>query len=947
MIQPSDFEDIQGNILTGYGAKVATYLFYRVDLPDKARQWLERITERITTEHHVRSAKQKLRTCLNVALTYQGLKALGLPQTSLKCFPVEFQQGMRARAPILCDFGSSEPEHWDSPLGTPQVHIMVLIHGNSEADCEEFEKLVECPLVAEEALAESGVSLVGREKAAGLKDDKEHFGFHDGISQPWVEGMEERVGPPIQPHGGKRTIGEPKPLKTGEFILGHEDELNRIPQPLIPPELSKNGTYLVLRKLRQDVTAFRKEIKTQAKYVFGNYEGKGLDDKKLKEIERKDQDRLAALMLGRWPSGCPVVSSPDKDDPSFVTKEKINAFNYDEDGDGAKCPIGAHIRRMNPRDWHPGKDGKPVVEPISTRHRMIRRSLPYGPELLNDKPEEDKKERGLMFIALVADIARQFEFVQRHWINDGDFFQLDKNERDPLMGSNCDRRDFSSSNSPHKEDLRKFTVPVATRLPWALNLPEFVTTRGGEYFFIPSKTALRGLATGGFSSFLKAFTKTETSITDPRARAQTQRDLIQEWLNECPNETLHELLQKGKNGRFTAIGYPGVMMPTMIVTKYQDVCEVLMHQDLTVELYNQKMEVKKEEGSPRPPRGPFILGRNPTDEDGFYRKEQPLIGKAIGDLRPKLKILLPTILQEVFADIAKKPSTQVKEKKTVYIDVIEDLAWRIPIELADHFFGVPGPDQAILKKWLRDIYKDTFHNLPKDPGCQRNADMAVADMSSYLDGLIQQLAQSGNPPDSVLKALIEIQGSMPDLLPEFAKRNVIGLLVGLVDPTSKTIARTVDQLIRRPKELQGAHDAAKGGNRDLVLKYVLEAMRFNPMSHVLYRKCRKDVTIAAKTPREITIKEGTMVFASTLTGMFDKDGPFKEDTTSFRSDRNSSDYLFFGHDVHKCMGQHLITPVIHEVFMQLLALENLRRANDDSFNPFDHVPEHLILQFDL
>ncbi|MDF0666353.1 MAG: Dyp-type peroxidase [Nitrospira sp.] len=942
MITNDDLPDIQGNILTGYGAKAATYLFYRVDLLEKARQWLGTISERITTEDHVRSKQEKLRTWLNVALTFQGLKALGLPQASLKSFPVEFQQGMTERAPILCDFGSSEPKNWDSPLGTPQLHIMVLVQGDKETDCKDLIKSLESqmiPLVSREALEKSGVSLLGQEKATGLPGDKEHFGFRDGISQPWIEGMEERMGDPIQPHGGKRTIDGPKPLKTGEFILGHEDELNRIPQPLVPHGLSKNGTYLVLRKLSQKVALFREEIEARAEYVFGKVEVEKEDPKKRQLLiikRREHRDRLMALMVGRWPSGCPVVSSPDKDDPSFATNDKINAFNYDEDGDGAGCPIGAHIRRMNPRDWHPGKDGKPVIEPISTRHRMIRRSLPYGPELLEEPTQDDiKKERGLMFVALVADIARQFEFVQRHWINDGDFFQLDKNERDPLMGSNCDRRDVSSSKPSHVEDRRKFTVPAATRLPWALNLPEFVTTKGGEYFFLPSKTALKALATRRFSSFKEAFDLTTTTITDPRARARAQRGLIQEWLNHSPYETLQELLHKEPNGRFTAPGYPGDMMPTMIVTKYADVCEVLTNPDMTVELYNQKMEVKKDPDSPRPPRGPFILGRNP--DDPFYQKEQTCIAAAIKATIPKLGSLLSTILDTVFADI---------KTKQPRIDVIEDLAWRVPIELADHFFGVPGPDQAILKKWLRDIYKDTFHNLQKDTVFQRNADLAVAGMSSYLDGLIQQLARSGGSPNSVLEELIAIQKREPDLVRDFAKRNIMGLLVGLVDPTLKTIARTVDQLIRRPKELQEVHDAATGGNRDLVLRYVLEAMRFNPMSHVLYRKCRKDVTIAAGTPTKLTIKEGTMVFASTMTAMFDKEGPFK-DPTVFQVGRNPGDYLFFGYSSHKCMGQHLITIVIHEVFMHFLAFKNLRRANDDPFNPFDHVPEHLYLEYDL
>lgn len=503
-----DLRDIQGNILTDYSAGFSTYLFYRIDLPEAARRWLKALVANITTEEQF--SKEKPNSMLNVAITFQGLKALGLPPKSLSSFPIEFQEGMAKRASTLCDFDESAPAHWEDPLGTSQLHIMILVYGRKRKDCDDLAEWVQkqVPQVNDNLI---GLTMLREMRGESLPDNKEHFGFRDGISQPWIEGTSP--GHPVQPHGGKRTIKEDVPLngrertikkdyvplKLGEFILGYRDELDRIPEPLIPSTLSNNGTYLVFRKLRQDVAAFRKEMEKQATYVFGDAAAK---------------DRVAALMVGRWPSGCPVALSPEKDDPTIADdKSRVNAFDYDNDSDGKGCPIGAHVRRTNPRDLPLKNNEELLVEPISTRHRMIRRSIPYGPILSGEG--DDKQDRGLMFIALVADIARQFEFVQRHWINDGDAFRLDKSDRDPLLGNNRDIRDLPSSDPIHPKTGRKFTVPAATRLPWALNLPEFVRTSGGEYFFLPSLTALQGLARGGFSSYLKDFEQTESTITDP------------------------------------------------------------------------------------------------------------------------------------------------------------------------------------------------------------------------------------------------------------------------------------------------------------------------------------------------------------------------------------------------------------------------------------------------
>ena len=938
-----DLQDVQGNILSRYEASCATYLFYRVDLVEQAREWMKALIPKITTEplasektREEESQKEKRQSMLNIAVTYQGFKALGLSPSSLNSFPIEFQEGMKKRAEQLCDFGESGPQHWEAPLGSAQVHILVIVHGTNEESRDRLVAEVKHPFPTAEGGC-TGVTLLASMQAKGLGGDKEHFGFRDGISQPWIEGT--KPGPPTEPFGGKRVTpaqGDQTsahsfaPLKLGEFLLGYKDELDRV-SPLAPSQFAANGTYLVLRKLYQDVPLFRSEMATQAKQVFGN---------------ANQQERLAALTVGRWPSGCPVARSEEKDNQDYVTPQEINAFTFDDDATGKRCPVGAHIRRVNARDLKLDANGNLIVEPMSVRHRMIRRGLPYGPPLEQNATETEKTDRGLIFVALVADIERQFEFVQRSWVNAGDAFRLDSSDRDPLCGNNRDARDRPPDDhpeQPHPETARKFSVPAAERLPWALNLPEFVRTCGGEYFFVPSLTALKGLVSLTFSSFQQEYADAIKRNADPAARSSALSELIGNWLIYRPKEMLEELRAMAESPQPTIFQMEGYTVfgkalyttnPSIaIVTKYDDVLEVLdwkRHPGaFSVALYRNQMEVPQ----PRPSRGQFILGKELNDP--LYEKEQPVLAQAVqkSPVWQSARRILADILDPIFAEI--------RQRKSGTLDVIQDLAWPIPLAINAKYFGVPGPDPVRYKKWLRDIYRDLFLNTRRNTEWSKEADKAVMEMNPYLDGLIQDCDMR---TESVLKELI-LANQKDQFAPDFVRRNIMGLTVGVVETTLKAIARTIDQFMRRPQQLREAQDAAARNDSAAVLKYAWEAMRFNPQNHVLFRLCTKDTIIADNTPRRTVIKQGTLVFIATLPAMFDEDGPFKR-AHEFRIDRDLKDYLFFGHNGHECMGRYLIPMVFEELFVRLFTqLRDLRRASSDSFDPIDLFPEHFNLEF--
>jgi len=458
-----DLDQIQGLVLREYEMGFAKYLFYRWDTPDRGRRWLKALlAQQLTfcspwpspTPEHA----------LNVALTFQGLQAFGLAPASLATFPEEFKSGMAQRAAIVGDYGESAPACWEMGWKSSDIHAVVLIHARSADRRDRFASTVA------QALNDTGATMLFEQDARELDEGKEHFGFKDGISQPWVNvaGLHSNPGPDVM-GGGKRTKVGWQPLEVGEFVLGYEDESDQVPAFPSPVALGRNGSYLVVRKLGKHVDRFNLVMKEQAEAIWpGDPEG---------------SKRLAALMMGRGKDGRPVDKA-----------NTVNDFHYENDPSGTRCPLGAHIRRTNLRE-----DTDREGSLGSNRHRIIRRGLHY------EDPNAGTWDCGSMFIAVCASISRQFEFLQQFWVNDGEFLGLDRDERDPIIGVNRDGRDRREDGS-HPERKRKFTMP-GKPVPFVFDLPEFVRVRGGGYFFAPGRAALEGLANGKFCQS-RANTKT-------------------------------------------------------------------------------------------------------------------------------------------------------------------------------------------------------------------------------------------------------------------------------------------------------------------------------------------------------------------------------------------------------------------------------------------------------
>ena len=431
-----ELDDIQSGAVRPRPAPyAATYILLRIDDRHAGRELMARLRAVVTSAANPTSPLAD--TFVSVALTYQGLKALGVPPSSLDSFAWEFQQGMASRANQLGDNGESSPAHWEAPLGTKEVHVVVAAVSPS---AEKLEASLERARQSYRQFP--GVTAIWRQDCYALQTETEHFGFRDGISHPAIEG----TGIPC-------TNTQELPLKAGEFLLGYPDEMGGV-QKLEPEVLGRNGTYVVFRKLQQRVGEFRRYLKSNSK-------------------SSDDEELLAAKMMGRWRSGAPLALCPFHDDPALGADHKRNNdFLFAEDDPaGHKTPGGSHIRRCNPRDAK--------IAGMARIHRMLRRGTAYGPPLPEGVTEDDGVDRGLMFAFVGAHIRRQFEFVQSEWINDGVFFGAGK-DKDPVAGSIGPGESFTVPNRPVRRRLQ--------------GLPRFVVTRGGEYCFMPGLKALQWLA---------------------------------------------------------------------------------------------------------------------------------------------------------------------------------------------------------------------------------------------------------------------------------------------------------------------------------------------------------------------------------------------------------------------------------------------------------------------
>ena len=469
-----ELDDIQGYVVRGYKhMQYSRFVLLHVANAATAKKWLATLTDAITNATHIPNKADLPNTCLNLAFTSLGLRALGLYDANMQHFIREFREGMTTphRQRLLGDFDSSAPENWRwGGPSTDEVHISLMVFGADKDTCLNYYNQLQQQFLA------AGVTEITQLDGQTLSNNKEHFGFRDGISQPTIKGS-GRTGPPNDD------------IEPGEFVLGYKNEYEVFPDtPLLADEqgefnllpsdaagsgkkdLGRNGSYLVMRQMQQDVNGYWTFLNNQTLNPDGT-------------VNYDESMKLGAKMMGRWQSGAPVVKYPDKDPGGYSDD---NNFGYLElDKDGTKCPFGSHLRRSNPRDNFED-DGAKESWRLTRRHRIIRRARLYG-DPYEGSPTNltPNGEVGLLFLCFNADISRQFEFIQYTWANFPKFKEL-YNDPDPITGVR---------ETPDHGQEQNFTIQDKPVSRVVKDLKRFIYIRGGAYFFFPSITTIRYLTT--------------------------------------------------------------------------------------------------------------------------------------------------------------------------------------------------------------------------------------------------------------------------------------------------------------------------------------------------------------------------------------------------------------------------------------------------------------------
>jgi Dyp-type peroxidase family len=468
VMETIEWEDVQRIVLSGYPClPCSAYVLWRFQSVERAlkKQWLADLVKKLTPAVPDDPSK----SAINLALTASGLRHLGIAEPELNSFSLEFIEGMDPqpasktqiprRTNILGDLGANSPACWDWGGWNKNRDIdgLLLLFA---ADDKSLDEQIEIEGAKLDQVAERDpIVLKGR---LFCPDMKEHFGYVDGLSQPKIEGRPKRKTDKAREKDNTSEIKPGSEVKPGEFLLGYLNERRARVTNGQGRDIRRNGTYLVFRQLEQDVAAFNAFLSDTAKRIGEN------------------EEWVAARLLGRWRNGDPLVTKgPDAQAADTKEPDSKNDFlYYYEDRSGLMCPIGAHIRRANPRDSL-GPDPETALR-LSKMHRIIRRGRPYGEKWQPDaaKPDGEKAERGMLFIALNADIAGQFEMIQHSWLNNPQFNGL-YTGTDPISHFSEDE-DITIQNRPAN-------LQICRPAP-------FVRVRGGAYFFLPGIKALRAIA---------------------------------------------------------------------------------------------------------------------------------------------------------------------------------------------------------------------------------------------------------------------------------------------------------------------------------------------------------------------------------------------------------------------------------------------------------------------
>jgi Dyp-type peroxidase family len=905
-------------------------------------------------------------TPINIAFTYSGLAALKMNGATLTSFPDAFKEGMAARAQRLHDTGPSAPDNWEGELGLPSVHGYFTGGFALNAPNESYWKAMRRDVEAfNDPVNENGQMLrfgfrtlfrvFGLEilhielgqypykvKKDGtvkvLKHRLEHFGFRDGLSQPFVDlGLGDTL-----PGGG--TPGRNHtwtPVAPGEIYLNLPDEDGETQSLPINKNLRLGATFLVFRKLEQDVIGFRSFLSRR------------------RPKDQDAQNALAAHIVGRWRNGVPLVLSPNHERMvNEQTEAALNAFRYAADDPlGRKCPLGAHIRRANPRDI----GGRDEVR----RHRILRRGISYGGPLLKEDAFTDGERRGLLFIAANSRIEEQFEVIQANWINGGEYLGQAGLGRCPLTGD-------------HSGALSDSFLETGASAP-ITGLPRFVTTRGGDYFFAPGIRALRDISEGckfdpeevPFAGF---------SMGDAKTPALFDLDRLLRYgkivLDEKHDKTaIRVKLPSSAESSLCFIG------------RYLDVKRVLRNEESKCQPGQPEFSVRHYKLTARRiTRGNDLIVA--TDQHGqsesTHKRLHTILDKAwetLGRAHDPNRGA-DDVLPEVVRAIAKSAADEALRRtaNARRIDLVRDLAAQAIYAVISRLYGVPGPawltelgaalpfahqhvgdlpsdwiaklmgrepdDPGLvtIQIWSAIILADLIGNIESRQQLHALSRQAGTELLNHLDAII--LAAQTSPkqsPETLVDAFVgnESCREIKELYPPSVEgdwqplyyRDVSSILLEVVGTSMATLPLTFASVMGALFKFRiDLSDLVQMPDVD-VSRIIYEAERLNPNLGVRMRYCETTTTL----PSGATIEKDEWV--ASLIGAAGRDPRVFPEPFRFLLDpkiRKIEDYLLFNEreSPRACWGRDRVAmAVLEECVMAASRLQGLRGVAGKSGEP--------------
>lgn len=947
--------DIQANVLGSPPWKRAGYFFLTIEDPQAFRQGLSRLISLgekigfVTAEHFERHRTTKsLERALNIAFTWSGLERLGLADEYLGGMPLAFRQGMADRAEILGDVGDWAPNRWDGPLGCKDVHVLIAAFC-TDGNVDDYWKKI-CSTAQGDARPESGSDFIGcarihKELGQRLQgkvevgDGKEKerlfyepFGFRDGVGQPVIEGADS--GQPSTPQA----------IAAGEFLLGYGDVdgNDQIAEDFVGASfraLCDNGTYMVFRKIEQDVDAFK---------------------------EAAGDGELASRLVGRRHDGVSLAV----DHAEAPKNGALDDFDYRDDPDGKKCPFASHARRTNPRNEE------------SRRHRIIRRGIPY-------KDGDDKQ--GMLFVCFNARIESQFEFLQSEWCKKGDFLGYFTDARDPTVGGGGS---FVDPRKPLPYSLKSF---VTVKGGDYFFLPGVAALDGVAHglFDMPSTSSPRPQATAeappdtfdpvlyaGETASMMDLLETRRigmkRITWPSGRQQAI------YYVAC-RDHLRKILADGAS--FTSGQYARKL--ERLLHDYDYRCWLRHDERKGSEhlLFRRFMLGMSGEDAEKKARLQILRsGLGASSVDGVKRQ----IAKKVGPITEQL-------VQEVIAGVRK---AFAEGRGAGEFDVVESIAYAVPLQCAVTHLGFPestefsdaykalyfertsidevrslgfidqfphGPYPSGLSPELFGLVHPIAVFLLIDqydtPSALALAGVAVKELLDRLGKEVlaeQDRIASGAPRRTLLSLLLQSLTDRDDPVTFRARVGMIvaELIVGGIDTTAKGITNVLDCLLSNPRAMKTAQEAVAAGNDSKLDDLILEALRLESVADLIVRECPKEAAVGLPNG-DFRFEAGSRLFLVPPAAMRDPGAePLPPDVDLQKFVLDQSDQmqaaldpirrLAFGDGAHGCLGVEIVLAEIREVLKQLVTLKNLHRAagptgtKQERFN----LPVSLEVRFD-